>query len=167
MQLIVADTTPLNYLILIRAVESLPSLYQRVLIPVAVRAELAHPSAPNIVREWIARPSGWLEVASATYPIDQGLAHLDLGEREAISLASELRSGLLLMDERDGVQVARQRGLKVVGTLGVLDLAAERGLLDLRTMFDRLHETTFRSPLRIMSKMLEQDAERKRRDIER
>lgn len=167
MPLIVADTTSLNYLVLIDAVESLPSLYRRVLTPAAVRAELAHPSAPNVVRRWIESPPEWLEVASPAHPSDRGLAHLDLGEREAISLAEELRSGLLLMDERDGVRIARQRGLKVVGTIGVLDLAAERGLLDLRTMFDLLHETTFRSPLRIMSKMLEQDAERKKRTGER
>ena len=163
MRLIVADTTPLNYLILIHAAEFLPSLYHKVLIPVAVKVELAHPGAPNIVREWITRPPEWLDVATTAPPIDLGLAHLDAGEREAISLASELHSGLLLMDERDGVRVARQRGLKVVGTLAVLDLAAERGLLDLKTMFDRLHATSFRSPLRVMTSMLEQDARRKPR----
>jgi len=66
------------------------------------------------------------------------------------------------MDERDGVTMARQRGLMVIGTLAALDLAAVRGLVDLRTIFDRLRETTFRSPLRLMSVMLEQDAERKK-----
>jgi len=67
------------------------------------------------------------------------------------------------MDERDGVTIARQRGLNVIGTLAALDLAAVRGLVDLQTMFDRLRATTFRSPLRLMVSMLEQDAERKKR----
>lgn len=75
-------------------------------------------------------------------------------------LASESPNALLLMDDRDGVFIARQQGLNVVGTLGVLDLASERGLVHLPTMFERLHRTTFRSPLRLMAKMLEQDAER-------
>jgi len=91
------------------------------------------------------------------------LEHLDAGEREAISLASELQAILLLMDERDGVTIARHRGLKVVGTLAALDLAAAHGLVDLQTMFDRLRATTFRSPARLMVSMLEQDAERKKR----
>ena len=64
------------------------------------------------------------------------------------------------MDERDGVAIARHRGLKVIGTLAALDLAAAHELVDL---FERLRATTFWSPLRLMVTMLEQDAERKKR----
>jgi predicted nucleic acid-binding protein len=78
-----------------------------------------------------------------------GLAHLDAGEREAISLASELQAIPLLMDERDGVTIARHRGLKVVGTLAALDIAAAHGLVELQTMFERLRATKFRSPARL------------------
>ncbi len=117
MQSIVADTTPLNYLVLIQAAEILPNLYRTVLIPPAVKAELAHANTPAIVRAWISQPPQWLEVVSLKQPVDSALAHLDAGEREAISLASELQAILLLMDERDGVTIARDRGLKVVGTL--------------------------------------------------
>jgi hypothetical protein len=53
--------------------------------------------------------------------------------------------------------------LKVVGTLAALDLAAAHGLVELQTMFERLRETTFRSPVRLMVSMLEQDVERKKR----
>jgi predicted nucleic acid-binding protein len=162
MRAIVADTTPLNYLVLIQAAEILPNLYGMVLMPPAVRAELAHAHTPEAVRAWISQRPQWLEVASLKHPVDSALQHLDAGEREAISLASELETGLLLMDERDGVSLARRRGLKVVGTLASLDLAALRGLIDLRTMFDRLLETTFRSPHRLMASMLEQDADRRK-----
>jgi predicted nucleic acid-binding protein len=55
MQAIVADTTPLNYLVLIQAAEILPNLYRTVLIPPAVKAELAHANAPAIVRAWISQ----------------------------------------------------------------------------------------------------------------
>jgi predicted nucleic acid-binding protein len=67
------------------------------------------------------------------------------------------------MDERDGVPIAQDRGLKVVGTLAALDRAAAHGLVEMQTMFDRLRATTFRSPVRLMVSMLEQDAERKKR----
>jgi predicted nucleic acid-binding protein len=60
MQSIVADTTPLNYLALIQATEILPNLYRRVLIPPAVKAELAHANAPDIVpRGFPSLPHGW------------------------------------------------------------------------------------------------------------
>ncbi len=71
------------------------------------------------------------------------------------------------MDERDGVAIARHRGLKVIGALAALDLAAAHELVDLQTMFERLRATTFRSPLRLMVTMLEQDAERRKRRKER
>jgi hypothetical protein len=87
--------------------------------------------------------------------------------REAISLASELQAILLLMDERDGVTIARHRRLKVVGTLAALDLAAAHGLVDLQTMFDRLRAPAFRSPRRLMVSMLERDAERRKRQRDR
>jgi len=48
MPVIVSDTTPLNYLVLIEAVEILPRLYTRVLIPPAVREELiTNPIPPS------------------------------------------------------------------------------------------------------------------------
>jgi predicted nucleic acid-binding protein len=47
---IVADTTPLNYLVLIEAVEVLPRLYGSVLIPPSVLAELSDRYAPVQVR---------------------------------------------------------------------------------------------------------------------
>jgi predicted nucleic acid-binding protein len=67
------------------------------------------------------------------------------------------------MDERDGVTIAQHRGLKVVGTLASLDIAAAHGLVELQTMFERLRAITFRSPVRLMASMLEQNAERKKR----
>jgi predicted nucleic acid-binding protein len=159
---IVADTTPLNYLVLIDAVGVLPRLYGRVLIPPSVLAELADPLAPAQVRAWVMQSHSWLHVVPLRAPADSSLMHLDAGERDAIALAAEQRTTLLLMDERDGAAAARALNLKVVGTLGVLDIAAARGWLDLQDMFSRLRQTTFRSPHRLLATMLKQDAERKK-----
>lgn len=100
MQAIIADTTPLNYLVLIKAVEILPKLYGGVLIPPAVKAELAHSNTPEPVRAWVAQPPSWLQVQSPQRPIAPSLSHLDVGQRKAISLASELQTALLLMTVR-------------------------------------------------------------------
>ena len=39
-----------------------------------------------------------------------------------------MHADLLLMDDRRGLRAAKQQGLRVTGTLGILDLAAQRGL---------------------------------------
>ena len=163
MLVIVSDTTPLNYLVLIEAVEILPRLYSRVLIPPAVRDELNQSNTPEPVRIWLGQAPSWLEVVAPTLPTDPALSHLDEGETQAIALALEHRADLLLLDERDGTAAARDRGLTVMGTLGVLDRAAALGWVDLPVMFARLRNTTFRSPSRLMAILLEEDAARRRK----
>lgn len=158
---IVADTTPLNYLVLIDAVALLPRLYGRVLIPPAVHRELSDPFAPEAVSAWAKKPPPWLEIVPLRMAVDSSLMHLDLGEREAIALAIEQRAEFVLIDERDGVAAARGRDLRIVGTLGILDAAAARGWIDLQAAFDRLRQTTFRSPRRLMAAMLEEHSRRK------
>jgi predicted nucleic acid-binding protein len=86
--IVVADTSPLNYLILIGEVERLPSLYRKILIPQAVHKELLRAQTPLTVRNWAASLPAWCEERSVTGPPDLGLDDLDLGEREAIQLAA-------------------------------------------------------------------------------
>ena len=159
MAVIVSDTTPLNYLVLIGAIDRLPKIYGRVLIPTAVRDELNHPKTPEAVKTWLASAPRWLEItAPSVGPPDVRSRDLDAGEMEALALALEKRADLLLIDERDGTAAALQLGLTVTGTLGVLDHAARLGLIDLPAAFARLEKTTFRSPVRFMQDLLEKDA---------
>jgi predicted nucleic acid-binding protein len=72
------------------------------------------------------------------------LKRLHQGERAAILLATRIGAELLLMDDRNGVTIARRRGLAVTGTLGILDLAAARGLIRLSEAVERLKNTSFR-----------------------
>jgi hypothetical protein len=53
--IVVADASPLQYLIRIKAIDVLPLLYQRVLIPYSVAHELQQDNTPAPVRVWIAR----------------------------------------------------------------------------------------------------------------
>ncbi len=143
MRAVIADTGPLNYLILIDQINLLPHLFEAVLIPEAVRAELAAGKAPQIVRDWIEAPPAWLLIKPTPAPIDLSPI-LDAGEQTAIGLALDLKIDLLIMDERAGVKAARAKGLRVVGTLGVLDQAAAVGLIDLPQALARLTATNFR-----------------------
>lgn len=162
MAVIVSDATPLNYLVVIGTVDVLPKLYGNVLVPPAVIAELNHPKTPALVRAWLAQSPPWLQVVAPSFMPPPSLSQLDTGEMEAIALALQSRADLLLIDERDGTAVARELGLTAIGTLGVLDLAAQRGLVDLALMFVRLQETTFRAPVKLVAQLLEQDAARKK-----
>jgi predicted nucleic acid-binding protein len=145
MRLVVADTGPLHYLILTGDIALLATLFDRVLIPQTVRDELAHRNAPDLVREWIAQTPAWLEVRPNPDRDsgDRMMVALDDGEQAAIALAIAVEADLVLMDDRDGVAVARQKGLAVTGTLGVLDLATRRGIINLAEAFTRLKATSF------------------------
>ena len=66
--IVIADATPLNYLVLIGHADILPRLFDQVLIPSAVMNELQRSRTPEIVRAWIAAPPAWLEVRSVKKP---------------------------------------------------------------------------------------------------
>ncbi len=158
MRLVVADTGPLNYLILIGAVDLLPKLFEHILIPAAVHAELSHAEAPELVRTFVRENPSWLEVRPDP-PLaieDADDSGLDEGERAAIALATSIGADLILMDDRVGVAAAYRHGLAVTGTLGVLDLAARRGLLDLGNALTRLKATNFRYRPEILDALLAQ-----------
>jgi predicted nucleic acid-binding protein len=68
--IVVSDTSPLNYLVLIGADQVLPTLFGQVLAPPEVLAEMQHAKAPPLVSAWAQRPPAWLEVRSP-----KGTAH--------------------------------------------------------------------------------------------
>jgi hypothetical protein len=104
-RLVIADTGPLNYLILIRHIDLLPVLFEKVVLPAAVQVELASGQAPLLVRDWIANLPNWAQVREAplSQAEDASLKGIDAGERAAIQLAALLNADLLLMDDRKGV----------------------------------------------------------------
>src|SRR6266516_2693994 len=128
--LVVADNTPINYLVLIGQINLLASLYEQVVIPSAVAAELRHPKAPAVVQTWVANLPPWCAIRQAQGQPDEALMQLDPGEREAIVLAQELGAGAFLTDDLEGRAEAIQRGIAVTGTLGILERAALRALID-------------------------------------
>lgn len=159
MQLVIADTGPVNYLILIGHIDLLPRLFHKIILPTSVRGELADADAPHEVRAWIANPPDWIEVREA--PVADGtLTEIDEGEQAVILLALSLHADLLLMDDRKAVRTARGKGFRVTGTLGVLEMAARRELLDLADAFARLRRTTFHCSDQVMTELLAREKRR-------
>lgn len=151
--IVVSDTTPLNYLILIGQIDLLPRLYRQVVVPHAVVDELHHVRRPQSVRTWIENPPRWLEVRD----VDVSQApqtRLDPGELAALALAEELHADLVLIDERNGRDEALRRNLRVIGTLGVLADAASQELIHLPEVLQQLQQTNFYISPRVMQSLL-------------
>jgi uncharacterized protein len=131
--IIVSDTTPLSELAKVGQLHLLHELFGLVIIPQEVYTELTtgtHPAAQLV-------PAlDWLETRSITDTDAQRIKilqldfNLDLGESAAIALAEELNADQVLIDERAARRVAISRQLPVIGTIGILVLAKQRGLLE-------------------------------------
>lgn len=154
--IVVSDTSPLCYLLLIERIEVLPQLFERVIIPQRVRDELLAPDAPKVVREWIFQPPDWLEVQTITGQFDPALNQLDVGEQEAITLAIQLKVDLILLDDLAARRVATGLQLEIVGLLGILGSAAEKGLIDFPRAIARLQQTSFRASSKLIDSLLQQ-----------
>lgn len=87
MRVVVADATPLHYLILIGAIQILPGIFEKIHVPIEVRDELTREVTPPDVRTWMQEPPQRLEVVAAPLVAaeDSSLQALDSGERPSSS----------------------------------------------------------------------------------
>lgn len=158
MRVVVADTSPVNYLILVDCIDLLHRLYRRIIVPTEVYEELTSAGAPATVSGWIRNRPDWIEVRSR--PVESSVraahseAHLDAGERAAIQLAQTKNDALLLIDEAAGRSAASQLGIPNTGTLGILREGAKTGLVDLETSLARLLKTNFRISQSLIDQLL-------------
>jgi predicted nucleic acid-binding protein len=153
--IVVADTSPLNYLILLRQVDLLHDLFGEVLVPYGVLEEMQHPDAPDAVRNWAANPPSWMEPRRVEDVSDNINPALGRGEREAISLALTSPADLLLIDERAGRFEAESHSLNVAGTVAVLFQGAVKHGLDFPALLSQLRSFGFRLSRQVEEGMLE------------
>lgn len=130
--LVVSDTTPIISLMKDNRLGILKDLFKEIIIPEAVYNELT--SNPNFPEEAeIVKNSDFIKTViledRKLLDIFQRATGLDLGESEAIIYSDENGADLLMMDEAKGRQVAKQMNIRIIGTLGILQLANEKGLL--------------------------------------
>jgi hypothetical protein len=139
--IVVSNTSPLTGLASIGQLDLLRRLYGQVHIPAAVRREV------GAWREWPGRKA----VLDARWIVTHNVSNvalvaalrtnLDAGEAEAIALASELGSQVVLLDEDEGRRSAECLGLRRTGAVGVLLEAKRKGLVKaVRPLLDDLRE---------------------------
>ena len=155
----VADAGPLHYLALVDSADILPKLFERIIVPDAVRSELLHPKAPQKVRDWIQTQHSWLEMASVENI--QPVQGLHPGETEALQLALKRKAAVVLMDDVDGRAAAIRLGLVPIYTVSLLERAAEKGFLDLPSVVAKLRQTNFFVSPEILDAALERDKQRR------
>ncbi|UBF29258.1 DUF3368 domain-containing protein [Kovacikia minuta CCNUW1] len=129
--IVVSDTSPLSNLAIVEHLWLLRQLYTTVIIPQAVANELAS-AGDEDQRVTDVLFLDWVEIREVTnleLVAELRQRNLDLGEAEAITLTVELQADELLIDERLGRREATQLGLPIVGILGVLLVAKQRGLI--------------------------------------
>ncbi len=153
--IVIADTSPLCYLVLIGEIELLPRLFAEVLAPQAVLVELLSPDAPVAVHTWASSPPPWLSVREVPDTEAAGLDMLQSGERAAIILAETMNADIIVLDEKAARRIAAARGIRVTGILGVLSEAANRGLVQLPSAIDRLRKTSFRASPALLKAVLD------------
>jgi predicted nucleic acid-binding protein len=141
MAVVVSDTTPLHYLILVGREAILQSLYRNVIIPPAVLTELSHASAPVQISNWATNPPAWVTVATPS-SIPGKFDGLDFGERQALALAQEIHADLVLLDDKVARRVALRELMRVKGTLGIVAEAAKANLLDFVETVEQLQRTS-------------------------
>lgn len=163
--IIISDTTPIISLIKINRLDLLEELFGEVLIPDAVFRELT--TNVTFKKEAdIVKSSEFIKVSSIqnrkSLEILQAASGLDAGESEAIILADELKSDVLIIDERRGRKVAQNLGIAITGTIGILIQAYHEKILseeEVKSCFEylknssiRLSDTLIQEALSIMQK---------------
>ncbi|NTW48412.1 MAG: DUF3368 domain-containing protein [Chlorobiales bacterium] len=144
--LVIADTSCLIVFQKIGQTNLLRSLYDSITITMEVKAEFGE-SLPD-----------WIKVADVIDKkrLDILELYLDKGEASAITLGLENENSLLLIDERKGRKVATELGLKIIGSLGILIQAKERGFINsLKEEIEKLKSVDFRVSELLIKQILE------------
>ncbi|MUG94651.1 DUF3368 domain-containing protein [Scytonema sp. UIC 10036] len=128
--IVVSDTTPLSELAKVGHLLLLKDVSRRIIIPTEVYNELIAADNPLITAVPL---ENWIEVRQV---IDtqkvvtlRATKKIGLGECAAITLAEEIGATRILVDDLAARREALARGLSVIGTVGILIIAKQQGLI--------------------------------------
>ncbi|MDB5004194.1 MAG: hypothetical protein JWQ34_2419 [Mucilaginibacter sp.] len=147
---VITDTSCFILLNKIDAFPILNKLYSNILTTTEIAHEFGKP-----LPKWIQ-----IRTVSDRTLLANYAEKVDIGEASAIALAMELSSPLLILDDLKGRNLASQLNLKYTGTLGILILAKQQGIIPmLKPYFERIKLTDFRVSLTLLQTILEASGE--------
>ena len=124
--IVVSDSSPLIALSSVDRLDLMQSLFDTIIIPVAVRDEVMVTAAKNAMK---LPPFIRVEPVAAELPVRFLKMNLHPGESESIALALERGAHGIILDDKQAREIAAELGIKVIGTLGLLILAKRKGFL--------------------------------------
>lgn len=144
MKIVIADASCLITLENINETNLLPKLYEQIVVTPEVADEVG-PSLPN----WVDQRS-----SSNHALIDQLSSKLEIGEATSIALALELVDCVLIIDEKKGRRTAKELGIEITGTFGVIMKGIDSGFIAAPdTIVERIELAGFRISDVLRSKM--------------
>jgi predicted nucleic acid-binding protein len=156
--IVISDTTPIISLIKIDRLKILEELYKKIIIPKAVYDELIinidYQDEIDIIKRCTFIQIENVEENLSVVLLQRELK-LDRGESEAIVLAKNINADLIIIDERKARRIAKDVGLKVTGTLGILVEAKQQGLIkELKSLLDELMDNNIRISRKLYMEIL-------------
>ena len=151
--IVISNASPLIALTQIGRLDLLGQIHPEVLIPSAVAKEIA-PTLASLPHWLVVRP---LSLPRKPATVSGAIGS---GEHEVISLGLELVAGRVILDERPARRLATSLGLAVIGTVGLLLAAKDRGfLVKIRPELDRLLDVRFFMDEELYDRILAQAGE--------
>jgi predicted nucleic acid-binding protein len=156
--IVISDTTPILSLIKIDRLKILEELYKKIIIPKAVYDELIinidYQDEIDIIKRCTFIQIENVEENLSVVLLQREMK-LDRGESEAIVLAKNINADLIIIDERKARRIAKDVGLKVTGTLGILVEAKQQGLIkELKSLLDELMDNNIRISRKLYMEIL-------------
>lgn len=133
--LVIADSGPIISLVLIEKLDILDLLFDDIKIPLAVWNELTaddskpfHNKIKSYFKDKVLEITGFNELTFV----------MDYGESESVILYKELKADFLLIDDKKARNIAENLNIECIGTLGILSIAKDKGLIsDLKSLFEK------------------------------
>lgn len=150
--LVIADAGPIFSLAVIDQIELLEQLFDEIKIAKAVWDEVTLDKSTeyyhNIRQFFKSKVSNIKGFNELTFV-------MDYGESESVILYKELNADFLLIDDKKGRRIAENFGIKCIGTLGILSVAKDKGLIEnLRPLFKKLIENNRYYSIQLLNTLL-------------
>jgi len=157
--LVIADSGAIISLASIRKLEILNSIFDNVVIPLAVWEEIIldegnihHHDIHSFFHDKVQEIKGFNELTFI----------MDYGESESVILYRELNADFLLIDDKKARKIAENLGLNCIGTIGILINAKQKGIIQaLKPLFEEFLRQKRCFSLDLLNKILEQHQEQK------
>jgi predicted nucleic acid-binding protein len=136
----VCNSTPIIAFSKIHRIDILSATLNNIIVPEAVYKELLE-QGKNRPGSSEIKEADWIKVEKVKNQeyVRFLQTDLDFGEAEVIALAYEKRADLVIIDEKIARRIARQIGLDVIGSIGILLKAKDMGIIShIKPLWDNM-----------------------------